>query len=506
MPANNITCAYLDCDNPRPSSWGWITASNGLDELPFCSQQHHDIWMEKNAGNFWDIRGLGSDNVKYGPRTIKQEDNGKLEFNCRLSPHITEENKQAIIQSVMTQLQGYDVNPTIVAPQNSFNFVVTVDKGNLSTHEVKDKLSQNYFVDHVSTRSDAKLVKNLHINLNKQASTNDLTNKIISLTRQNSQFQGDYADQKIQWVPTDIVHGMREFDRGDKDGDSFSRQTIDDIKDSLPKTGFQNPLIVNYSKKDRHAYLCEGNHRLIAAQELGLTHVPVRVIKKDNSGNKGRGNAKQVPGVDPDIHDYVMGDMSPSQIGMVDEKNIIKNSSVGGQGYDAPVTSYLDAPGAQDPEGPQYIIDQANITGPQIEASKAQEDPEFHKAIAAYLKVRYNWDENDRFGQQYSDYSSADERKNLSLMHGFTSDAWGDVCTCPMCSFANKVPSGPCSGVDCDKVYNKEAGDRLFLIRPGTNIIKKNVWKYNPDDNTYLCPDCKSLKKTSSKSLKAWYE
>ena len=91
-------------------------------------------------------------------------------------------------------------------------------------------------------------------------------------------------------------------------------------------------------------------------------------------------------------------------------------------------------------------------------------------------------------------------------MHGFTSDAWGDVCTCPMCSFANKVPSGPCSGVDCDKVYNKEAGDRLFLIRPGTNIIKKNVWKYNPDDNTYLCPDCKSLKKTSSKSLKAWYE
>jgi len=210
---NQITCAYLDCNNPRQTSWGWITASNNLDELKFCNQDHYDRWSEKNAGNFWDIKGLGSDDIKYGPRTKKIENEDKIEYVCRLSPHIIEENKQSIIQSIMSQFQGYNLNPTIVAPQDSNVFTVTIDNGDMPTSEVKTKLLNNYFVDQVSSRSDTKVVKNFHINLNKDASVN-------------------------------------------------------------------------------------------------------------------------------------------------------------GQGYDAPVTSYLDAPGAQDPEGPQYIIDQANITGPQIEASK----------------------------------------------------------------------------------------------------------------------------------------
>ena len=53
MDFNDITCDYIDCDSYNASSWNWVTASNGLDDVNFCSQEHHDIWMVKNAGNFW---------------------------------------------------------------------------------------------------------------------------------------------------------------------------------------------------------------------------------------------------------------------------------------------------------------------------------------------------------------------------------------------------------------------------------------------------------------------
>jgi len=685
MTNKNIVCGYIDCDEPRATSWGWITASNGLDSLNFCSSDHYDTWIEKNAGNFWDLKGLGTDDVTFGPTTIKQEDDGKIEYTCSLSSHITDENKQAIIQSLMTQFQGFHMNPVIVAPQDSYSFKITLDKGEMSPSEIKDKLLWNYFIDKATTRTDAKLLKNLHVDFNKkgsgeggyplecyrcgatgsndkfgygwqrkcphcgsyeihldrdheepapcmicekdakeleeykkiwkEASTNDLTDTVISLSKNNSQFQGNYAKEKIQWVPIDIVHEMREFDRGGKDAYSGSRDKIDDIKNSLPKNGFMNPLIVDYSMKDRHAYLCEGNHRLIAAQEIGLTHVPVRIIKKENSGNKNRGYAKPVTGVDPDNYGYVPADMSPSQVGMVKENDIIKNTSVNGQGYDAPVDSNLHAPGAQDPEGPQYIIDQANITGPQVEASKGDnlvldfsgpystwvegnrcecgrcglsslddhhgskstyqnykcrcnecavaskgayagdglklakdwvishpdsrfhgtkhwtvlgcnchkcqnndggaqieaslrkshdelplpdyvEDENKHQSIANYLKWKYNWNEMDRFGRPISDYSSSDTNKNLSILHGFTTDAWGDKCTCPLCSFARKVPSGPCSS--CDRTYDQSLGDRVYILRPGTNSIKKDVWTYNPETNDYKCPNCIKSIKTAS--------
>jgi hypothetical protein len=350
MTSDGIACDYIDCDHPRATSWGWITASNGIDELSFCSQEHHDIWIEKNAGNFWDLKGLGSDDVRYGPRKTPKEDTGRVEYKCKLSPHITDENKQAIIQSLMTQFQGYNLNPTIVAPQDSYAFTISLDKGEMATSEIKDKLLWNYFIDNVSTRSDAKVVRNLHV---------------------------DFLDKE--------------------------------------------------------------------------------------------------------------------------------SSMVDGEPYDSTVDSNLHAD--TDGHNPQYIIDQDDIDGPQRSASVKVsndelplpdhvEDENKHQSIANYLKWKYNWNEMNRFGKPISDYSSSDVNKNLSILHGFTTDAWGDKCTCPLCSFARSVPSGSCSS--CDKTYDQNLGDRIYVLRPGTNNIKKDVWTYNPETNDHRCPDCVGSIKTAS--------
>lgn len=639
MDFNDITCDYIDCDSYNASSWNWVTASNGLDDVNFCSQEHHDIWMVKNAGNFWPNYNFMHGDLSEPQKQNKIDKPG--EYRCKLSPYITDENKDSVIQTVMQQFQTFGMNPNIVAPQGEKYFMVTLEKGAMEPHEVKQHLNANYFIDQVSTPTDAKVKRNYRMNIPSrvQSSTNDITSHVMSLTKANDRSLANY--EKVEWIPLEDAHKIREFDRLSPEHDTGnSRSTVDQLKKSIMEEGFHTPLNVDYNINDRYAYLGEGNHRLIAAQELGLTHVPVTVHRSGESynvGNKGRGNAKQVPGVDPDQHGYVMGQMTPTQIGLTHPSNVRTSSvrqaipyhvspsenrdsieehgllpvteesnkwhsgiepavymskhpddadlwaseiadarhrqniyldkdsgydelsdsdyndllerheehpfdlyhvktfglptetratdmgvpeivskdhitperikhikqfwaSVNGQGYDAPVDSNLHAETDQDP---QYIINQADITDPQRTASKSYEDENTHHAIANYFKQKYNWDENDRFGKEYSDYSSSDTKKNLSLLHGFTSDAWGDECTCPLCSFARNVEPGKCSS--CNSTYDQSNGDRLFLIRPGTNILKKNVWSYNPDANVYTCPSCIIKQKTGSKNI-SWYD
>lgn len=639
MDFNDITCDYIDCDSYNASSWNWVTASNGLDDVNFCSQEHHDIWMVKNAGNFWPNYNFMHGDLSEPQKQNKIDKPG--EYRCKLSPYITDENKDSVIQTVMQQFQTFGMNPNIVAPQGEKYFMVTLEKGAMEPHEVKQHLNANYFIDQVSTPTDAKVKRNYRMNIPSrvQSSTNDITSHVMSLTKANDRSLANY--EKVEWIPLEDAHKIREFDRLTPEHDTGrSRSTVDGIKKSLLEEGFRSPLNVDYNINDRYAYLGEGNHRLIAAQELGITHVPVTVHRSgeySKHGNKGRGNAKQVPGVDPDQHGYVMGQMTPTQIGLTHPSNVRTSSvrqaipyhvspsenrdsieehgllpvteesnkwhsgiepavymskhpdysdmwaseiadarhrqniyldedsgydeltdseyndllerheehpfdlyhvnteglptetretdmgapeiiskdhitperikhikqfwaSVNGQGYDAPVDSNLHAETDQDP---QYIINQADITDPQRTASKSYEDENTHHAIANYFKQKYNWDENDRFGKEYSDYSSSDTKKNLSLLHGFTSDAWGDECTCPLCSFARNVEPGKCSS--CNSTYDQSNGDRLFLIRPGTNILKKNVWSYNPDANVYTCPSCITKQKTGSKNI-SWYD
>jgi hypothetical protein len=143
-----------------------------------------------------------------------------------------------------------------------------------------------------------------------------LTDKVIEASKDNLG-----SDSRVEWVPIEQIDRMKEADRASSDPtEAFgeSRATIDGLKESIKTEGFREPLVVQYGSRDRYAYLGEGNHRLAAAKELGLTHVPVRVNKygPELEGHKG---AVQVPGykTDPeDPYNHVPGDMKPSDIGL----------------------------------------------------------------------------------------------------------------------------------------------------------------------------------------------
>jgi len=146
---------------------------------------------------------------------------------------------------------------------------------------------------------------------------NDLTKEVIAAS--------DFTNNpNVEWVPIDAIDRLKEYDRADTTQPKvlyeYARETIDELKQSIPTEGFKEPLIVEYAAGDRHAYLGEGNHRLAAAKELGLSHVPVRVMRNGEQRGElaGTHNAVEVPGyqADPPPHNRVPADMKPSQIGL----------------------------------------------------------------------------------------------------------------------------------------------------------------------------------------------
>jgi len=64
---------------------------------------------------------------------------------------------------------------------------------------------------------------------------------------------------------------------------SEDRDTIDWLKEQIKKDGIKQPLRLECSgprieRMNVDALLIEGNHRLIAARELGMKRVPVTIV------------------------------------------------------------------------------------------------------------------------------------------------------------------------------------------------------------------------------------
>lgn len=119
---------------------------------------------------------------------------------------------------------------------------------------------------------------------------NDLTREVREKSEAN---MARY--QHVQWVATDKLAPYQGNDVG---GGSIVPTTLDE---TIRQNGFENPLVFEYSTVNHNGKVGEGNHRLAAAQRLGLSHVPVRAyrVRGSLSGatQYGGRDPKPVPGV-----------------------------------------------------------------------------------------------------------------------------------------------------------------------------------------------------------------
>ncbi len=90
-------------------------------------------------------------------------------------------------------------------------------------------------------------------------------------------FENHLSGNDWEYVKTDTLWQYKEFDRSVDIKNSDSLDNIKRLEKILSEEGFNQPLILQYSKKYQTAYLTEGNHRLIAAKNIGIKYIPVRV-------------------------------------------------------------------------------------------------------------------------------------------------------------------------------------------------------------------------------------
>ena len=86
---------------------------------------------------------------------------------------------------------------------------------------------------------------------------------------------------KAELVPISELIKFREFDRrvNFKWDKKYSTSAIEQAKSEFLQNGITDILIINYSQSDKKVLLVEGNHRLVAAMELGLKYLPARVYR-----------------------------------------------------------------------------------------------------------------------------------------------------------------------------------------------------------------------------------
>lgn len=125
--------------------------------------------------------------------------------------------------------------------------------------------------------------------------------------------------RNAELVPIWYLDLIKEYDRAGRGANPSSRKQIEDIKKWM-KSGyvkaFKEPLVIMYGQVDHKVYLGEGNHRLVAAKELGFKRLPCVVNRVE--GRVGKGRKVKFPY--PENEDgYVPSDFKPSEIGIPTE-------------------------------------------------------------------------------------------------------------------------------------------------------------------------------------------
>lgn len=117
-------------------------------------------------------------------------------------------------------------------------------------------------------------------------------------------------------VPIRVVDSYREYDFYDlREPDEVQK-----LAESIVEQGWREPLMLEYYSKDKRVLLGEGNHRLHAALQLGLTHVPVWVYVKHYEGEgkyrskRSRANKRISNGLP--TSGYIPQELAPSVIGV----------------------------------------------------------------------------------------------------------------------------------------------------------------------------------------------
>jgi hypothetical protein len=90
------------------------------------------------------------------------KNSGRKNFKCIFNDYITDENRDAVVQSVISQFQGYNANPEVTLIDRGF--VLSLDlSADLSELSVRDKILWNRFIERVTTQDSIRKIQILKL-------------------------------------------------------------------------------------------------------------------------------------------------------------------------------------------------------------------------------------------------------------------------------------------------------------------------------------------------------
>ena len=118
-----------------------------------------------------------------------------------------------------------------------------------------------------------------------------------------------FKQRNVEMVSVDELYKMIEFDRALRPFTS----NISELANDIVKNGITDSLILDYSAVNHKVFMIEGNHRIAALRQLGISHAPARVVTSKRSPNE---KGILVSGIKPDWSGYVPSASTPTQIGL----------------------------------------------------------------------------------------------------------------------------------------------------------------------------------------------
>ena len=79
-------------------------------------------------------------------------------FKCKFNDRVTSDNRDGVIQSILSQFNGLEADPEVTLDGDTFSITLTIGE-NFSPTLVRDKLALNYFIDRVTTGDSIRKIK-----------------------------------------------------------------------------------------------------------------------------------------------------------------------------------------------------------------------------------------------------------------------------------------------------------------------------------------------------------
>ena len=112
----------------------------------------------------------------------------------------------------------------------------------------------------------------------------------------------------MEYVPIDWLMERR--------GNEYrhSPERMEQLRNEIQEEGLREPVLISTGKNSRTSIVGEGNHRVLAAKQLGYTHIPVRAMVGSSAGNDVFPEGAHDEDIIPEPNRYFPSDAKPSRV------------------------------------------------------------------------------------------------------------------------------------------------------------------------------------------------